>query len=247
MTATETYYELLGVTESAPAEVITASYRALSKRLHPDRPGGDAARFALVNAAHDTLRDASSRATYDRKLADARTREQPAPVPSNRQSGSRQAPAEPNWGEWSEPGPEAAWGGPVSETEAPRELALPFASWTFGTGSGRTWLIGLLVSIGLAVAASQVMRDRAAPLTKLPEIAPGDIFVMLILGIAIASVLLARRADGTAVFFTIGTFWFWNQGGWAWAPDGRWVATASLLTASLVAALVATTALLQRD
>lgn len=74
------HYDVLGVTRGAETEVITAAYRALSKRLHPDREGGDAQRFALVNAAHDTLRDPSRRAEYDLTLTDAPGQPDTAPA-----------------------------------------------------------------------------------------------------------------------------------------------------------------------
>lgn len=235
-----THYELLGVTPDAPSEAISAAYRALSKRLHPDRPGGDAEAFALVNAANDVLRNAESRSAYDASLDQAA-----APETEPEFEG---AP----WGEEVEleeviDAPVVPASTPTAYEPTPFEYDQPFLVWAVRTGVGRTWLIAMIASVALAVLASQIMRDRAAPLTKLPEIAPGDIFVMLILGVAIVSVLLGRRAAGALSFLAVATFWFWNQGSWAWAPDGRWTATASLLTASLVAALVATTALLQRD
>lgn len=64
-----THYDTLGVSPTADVEVISAAYRALSKKLHPDRPDGDAERFAEVNRAHDVLRNPDTRAEYDLTLA----------------------------------------------------------------------------------------------------------------------------------------------------------------------------------
>src|SRR5579883_2932611 len=62
-----TLYDVLGVSPSAPIEVITASWKALCKLHHPDR-GGDLAKSQLINRAHDILSDPVKRADYDRQL-----------------------------------------------------------------------------------------------------------------------------------------------------------------------------------
>jgi curved DNA-binding protein len=46
---------LLGVAPDAGPEVARRAFRAAAKRLHPDRPGGDATRFRQVVAAHRAL------------------------------------------------------------------------------------------------------------------------------------------------------------------------------------------------
>ena len=48
-------FAVLGVAPGAPLDEVTASYRELAKRRHPDR-GGDAAAMAEINAAYDLLR-----------------------------------------------------------------------------------------------------------------------------------------------------------------------------------------------
>src|SRR5579883_3173153 len=65
--APATHYDVLGVSPSAPIEVITASWKALCKLHHPDR-GGDLAKSQLINRAHDILSDPVKRADYDRQL-----------------------------------------------------------------------------------------------------------------------------------------------------------------------------------
>ncbi|KQT98385.1 J domain-containing protein [Sanguibacter sp. Leaf3] len=77
-----THYDTLGVSkDAADVEVISAAYRALSKKLHPDRPDGDADRFAEVNRAHDVLKNPDTRAEYDRTLAAPAAAEDDEPEP----------------------------------------------------------------------------------------------------------------------------------------------------------------------
>jgi hypothetical protein len=54
-------YAVLEVEPGASPDAITASYRALAKRWHPDRGGGKEAeaRMAEINSAYDVLRSAT--------------------------------------------------------------------------------------------------------------------------------------------------------------------------------------------
>lgn len=62
-------YEILGVLPSAEDIVITAAYRVLAQRYHPDRWSGPPAeaheRMAAINRAYETLKDPARRAAYD--------------------------------------------------------------------------------------------------------------------------------------------------------------------------------------
>ena len=64
-------YEVLGVLPSAEDIVITAAYRVLAQRFHPDRwtgpPSEAHERMAAINRAYETLRDPARRAAYDSK------------------------------------------------------------------------------------------------------------------------------------------------------------------------------------
>lgn len=64
--ATENYYELLGVPNTATHAEIKTAYRQLAKKHHPDK-GGDGELFARINQAYDTLSDEHKRAEYDLK------------------------------------------------------------------------------------------------------------------------------------------------------------------------------------
>ena len=72
-----TPYEVLGVPRAAKAATVTAAYRALARRHHPDR-GGDARRFRAVQEAYEVLGDAEARAAYDAEGEVERRRAQEA-------------------------------------------------------------------------------------------------------------------------------------------------------------------------
>ena len=62
-----THYQVLGVDAEAQPFLIEAAYRALMRRMHPDK-GGDTAQAQLINEAFRVLRDPESRARYDQTL-----------------------------------------------------------------------------------------------------------------------------------------------------------------------------------
>jgi curved DNA-binding protein CbpA len=61
------HYKTLQVDPEADADVITAAYRALARRLHPDKDytGIDEYRMSELNRAHAVLRDPAKRREYD--------------------------------------------------------------------------------------------------------------------------------------------------------------------------------------
>lgn len=62
------YYDVLGVTPTAEPVTISAAYRALIKKYHPDRNAGDAEairRTRLLNEAYEVLCDPEARGRYD--------------------------------------------------------------------------------------------------------------------------------------------------------------------------------------
>jgi len=64
------HYKTLGVSQNAEDIVITAAYRALAQRYHPDRWKGDPKiahqRMSEINAAYGVIGNKDSRATYDK-------------------------------------------------------------------------------------------------------------------------------------------------------------------------------------
>lgn len=76
----KTHYETLGVAPSAAPDELSAAFRALGVKYHPDkiallpkRQGGkllkDGVTFADITAAYAVLKDAKKRAEYDKLLA----------------------------------------------------------------------------------------------------------------------------------------------------------------------------------
>jgi len=59
------YYKILGVPKNSSADEIKKAYRKLAMENHPDRAGGDDAKFKQINEAYDTLRDPIKRQHYD--------------------------------------------------------------------------------------------------------------------------------------------------------------------------------------
>ncbi len=58
-------YETLGVAPGAPSRDVRRAFRAAALRWHPDRPGGDAAKFRAARQAYEMLSDSARRAAND--------------------------------------------------------------------------------------------------------------------------------------------------------------------------------------
>lgn len=59
------YYEILGVSRDASEAEIKKAYRKLAHTYHPDKKGGDEAKFKEVNEAYQTLSDPQKRQQYN--------------------------------------------------------------------------------------------------------------------------------------------------------------------------------------
>lgn len=79
------YYELLQVPETAPAQDLRQAFRSLSKRYHPDTtalPVGEAAHcFQQLQQAYAVLSDPALRQRYDAQLHPAPPQRPPAAPP----------------------------------------------------------------------------------------------------------------------------------------------------------------------
>ncbi len=59
------YYKILGVDKKASQEEIKKAFRKLAHQHHPDKTGGDEAKFKEVNEAYQVLGNAEKRQKYD--------------------------------------------------------------------------------------------------------------------------------------------------------------------------------------
>jgi curved DNA-binding protein CbpA len=125
-------YKTLQVDPEAEDEVITAAYRRLARKYHPDvAPGAEAAaRMAAINAAFDRIGEPARRAAYDRDRA---VREAMARRASEPQA-SGAAAASPAGSPPEGPGP-AARGAGTTGSAAGREPETVSRDWTSGRSS----------------------------------------------------------------------------------------------------------------
>ena len=64
------YYDILGVSKGTSDADIKKAYKKKAMKLHPDSPTGDEEKFKELSSAYDALKDADSRAKYDRYGSD---------------------------------------------------------------------------------------------------------------------------------------------------------------------------------
>ena len=65
MAAKRDYYETLGIGKDASPDEIKKAFRRKAIELHPDKQGGDEAKFKEVNEAYEVLKDTGKRQRYD--------------------------------------------------------------------------------------------------------------------------------------------------------------------------------------
>ncbi len=65
MAQTKNYYDILGVDKSASKDDIKKAFRKLAHKYHPDKQGGDAAKFKEASEAYSVLSDDAKRSQYD--------------------------------------------------------------------------------------------------------------------------------------------------------------------------------------
>ena len=65
MATSRDYYDVLGVGKSASADEIKRAFRKKAVEYHPDKQGGDEAKFKELSEAYETLSDPQKRQGYD--------------------------------------------------------------------------------------------------------------------------------------------------------------------------------------
>jgi len=63
------YYKILGVNKDASEDEIKKTFRKLAHTYHPDKSGGDEAKFKEVSEAYAVLSDKNKRAQYDAQMS----------------------------------------------------------------------------------------------------------------------------------------------------------------------------------
>ncbi len=87
------YYEVLGVPRTATQKEISAAFRKLARKHHPDLNAGDKqaeTRFKEISGAHEVLSDAKKRRLYDAYGADWAAAEAAGAQPGAGRGGFRQ-------------------------------------------------------------------------------------------------------------------------------------------------------------
>jgi curved DNA-binding protein len=145
MSKTKDYYEVLGVPRTASQKEITAAFRKLARKHHPDLNAGDKqseTRFKEISQAHDVLSDAKKRRLYDEFGSDWAAAEAGGVQPGAGRGGvSRQQPG----------------GGAQYRTVTPEEM-----EDMFGGGGGFSDIFG---SIFGGSRTRQEPADVEAPIT----------------------------------------------------------------------------------
>jgi molecular chaperone DnaJ len=59
------YYQILGIDKKASKDEIKKAFRTLAHKYHPDKKGGDEAKFKEINEAYTVLSDDKKRAEFD--------------------------------------------------------------------------------------------------------------------------------------------------------------------------------------
>jgi len=158
MPKTKDYYEVLGVPRTASQKEITAAFRKLARKHHPDLNAGDKqaeSRFKEISQAHDVLSDGKKRSLYDEFGSNWAAAEAGGVQPGQGRAGGFRP----------QPG-----GGAQYRTVTPEEMEDLFG----GAGGGFGDIFGSIFGGGARGRARQEPPDVEAPITvSLAEIYRG--------------------------------------------------------------------------
>ena len=144
------YADLKVKPTASPAE-IKAAYRKMANKTHPDRKGGSAAKFRIVQEAYEVLSDPSRRSSYDFSIPTPEPEEvrTPPPPPPPPYSQKRRSPG---------PGRETHRERPWAWTDTEEEVAPQRAAPARPTGldpKTRRWIIRGALIWGALIVATQ--------------------------------------------------------------------------------------------
>jgi curved DNA-binding protein len=148
---TKDYYEVLGVPRTATQKEITAAFRKLARKHHPDLNAGDKqaeSRFKEISQAHDVLSDAKKRSLYNEFGSDWAAAEAGGVQPGQGRGGGFRP----------QPG-----GGVQYRTVTPEEMEDLFGD--AGAGGGFGDIFGSIFGGGARGRARQEPPDVEAPIT----------------------------------------------------------------------------------
>jgi curved DNA-binding protein len=151
------YYEVLGVPRTASPKEISAAFRKLARKHHPDLNAGDKqaeARFKEVSEAHDVLHDPKKRRLYDQFGPDWAAAQSAGVQPGQRGGGGGFGP---------DAGPSVQY-----RTVSPEEM-----EDLFGNSGGFGDIFGSIFGANRGRSGQQAV-DVEAPITvSLPEVYRG--------------------------------------------------------------------------
>lgn len=165
----QTYYDMLGVSQTADTEIIHAAYQALTRKYATLPPNDAAYMTSLIRQAYDVLSDPIKRADYDAWLRLNHSHNQPAGhytppsyTPPNHASSHGGYSHTPNYG-----------------TAGARPEYRTAHSTTKKSGSVMRWVLGLMIILAAVAALAYYLvsstgffGDNEAPVTPMSTTQP---------------------------------------------------------------------------
>lgn len=212
--ATQTYYQILGISEDATPEEISAARRSMIKVVHPDLAGDEADRLEreqlsrAVNDMCDTLLDPIRRYDYDTSLARARRWPDGEPERASssrpRASAARPAGHEPSPFEMTEEELQA-WEAAHAADDAPDPDAVnPLVQWIPALARVERWLTWRMAILGTLMFSLSVYLYNAGGSRVLDRLGLhfgrfGSLGVVLLMTVLLVVVSLALLRMGRSI------------------------------------------------
>jgi DnaJ-class molecular chaperone len=151
------FYKTLGVNKSATEAEIKTAFRKLAHEHHPDKNGGDDAKFKEINEAYQTLSDKQKRASYDQFGSDG-------PQFNGGGRGGGQGFGGFNWEDIMRQAQQGQGGG--FQFDGDFDMGDIFSAFGFGGGMRRGRNVEVSVRVSLKDTLRGVKRDIEVPTYK---------------------------------------------------------------------------------